>query len=689
MFRGAFRLKKNGFILALAVAVFFVFTILFYGPLALYLENAEELWFSLRTTLKIIVPVSLAVLALFILVVWALPESVSRLLVRLAFGVTLAMYVQGTLINTNYGGVLNGQEIEWAKYTGYGIWTLLVWMVCIALPFLLPKIRSLKSEKIILAAALFLTAVQVPALIVERINYIPGTQGNLLVSKDGEFEYGRKENIIIIAMDTMDEAYFQEYISAHPESEETLEGFIHYDNTLASGAATIIGVPSLLTGEPYKQGSTYTEYVTNIWSKHNPLSALYKKGYDVRVFTENIFYSADTAKYVDNIEITGENVGSYKILAKKLYKLTAFKFSQHFIKPRFWFDTAEFSAAQATGNKYSPNDATFYKNYLSSGITVSDNKDKAFRFYLLNGAHSPYKLTRDATSSSEKTSRQEQVEGVFKIVTEILEDMKEKGIYDSATIILTADHGERHEGEYLTFLYKAPFADHPYKTSHVPVSMFDLPVLLYQLAGEDENGEYGTDFTKLSEDEVRLRHFFRNQRGTSKINIEEYETIADAGDADSLRLVTVHESQNGKQPVARGTTLLFNQDATGNVYAEEGFGNNTGYRSILYGPYANLSIPLADLPAEGEIAVSITLANVSKTGYPYSIYANALEMCSGTVDKDMLKNGISFTVPVESFDENRILNIEFVFPSVSKDELDIKKVNSRTQTLSLVDMTIS
>ena len=47
----------------LAVACLFVFTVLFYGPLSLYLDNAQELFFSMNDLLKVIIPVSLAGLA--------------------------------------------------------------------------------------------------------------------------------------------------------------------------------------------------------------------------------------------------------------------------------------------------------------------------------------------------------------------------------------------------------------------------------------------------------------------------------------------------------------------------------------------------------------------------------------------------------------------------------------------------
>ena len=673
-----------------SVSVFFIFTFLFYGPLGLYLENAEELWFTLKDTLLIVSVVS--ILAFFLIMLFAvlLPSKAMVFITKLLFGVALALYVQGTYINTNYGGVLNGTEIDWEKYTAYGIWTLIVWIICIFLPFGIGLIKKLNAERIIMITALFLTAVQIPALVIERINYTPSSQGEFVVSTEGEFEFAEKNNVIIIAMDTLDEAYFQDFIEDHPDYISNLNGFVHYDNTLSSGAYTIIGVPAMLTGVPFKHESTYTEYINKIWSEENPIERLHDVGYDVRVYTEATFFSPSSQNYISNFMPSSGKVGSYLILAEKLYKLTSFKFMQHYLKQFFWMDTAEFSEAQTSEDRYKTNDGVFYSNFQKLGVTVNKQYKKAFRYYLLNGAHSPYRLTSEGVYGSETTSLKEQVEGVLKIVSEILNELKEKGLYDSSTIILTCDHGQKHVGEHSCFLYKAPNASDAYVTSHAPVSVFDLPVLLNNISGKSsDTGEYGTDFLQLKEDEIRERHFFQNAKGTSRIQIDEYMTVSDAGDYDSLKLVSSYDDVNGADtPYILGTELVFNRDATGNRYAFEGFGNNTGYRSLLYGPYANLIIPILNVPDGGELSVYFGLHSSSKKGEEYLVKANGLEVSSGTVDKELVSKGLRFNVPVEVLRDNNTLTIELIFPGISQDEMEFK-VTSRTETISLTSLVIN
>lgn len=688
---GSFSIRKDEWLPALAVAVFFVFTFLFYGPLGLYLQNAEELFFSLKTTLLIVIPVSLFAIALILLLVWILPRRAASFVIRLIFGITLGMYIQGTLININYGGVLDGTSINWGDYSLYGIATLILWLACIFAPFLLSGKKKIPLRTIMVAVALFLTAIQIPALIVERLSYNPSSHTNLLVSTEGEFEFSKQDNVIILALDTMDEAYYQEYLEAHPEFEEELTGFVHYDNAVASGSRTIIGMPSMLTGVPYTRESTFTEYIDTIWKEENPLSALHKKGYDVRVYTDKSFFSADTIEYVDNFINTSEEV-DYRTLAKKLYKLTAYKFFPHYMKQLFWMDTAEFGEAESDENRYKTNDGIFYQDYLAKGLSLNDQIDHSFHYYLLNGAHSPYKLTENAEYVSKTTSRQQQVEGVFKIVREMLAEMKEKGIYDSATIILTTDHGNLHVEEHSSFLYKAPHDVEPYRTSHAPVSAFDIPVLLYDIIGEEmPNNLYGLDFRTLDEDAERERHFFRNTSGSSKIKIEEYVTRSEVQDKEAFLLISTFEDQRGPEtPYTFGERLTFDMNATGNIYAVEGFGQNTGYRTLLVGPKAELQITLAEVPQTGTINIHFDIHSTIDSAKETIIRVNGIQVLDDVIDKQYVSSGITLFLPVEDLglDQDNRLVITFEFPDIPMDEME-KPTPSRTRSFSLTAMEIT
>ena len=109
-------MKKKKLWLIAAVILFFVFTFCLYGPLGLYLQNAAELFFSLKDVLMIVICVSVCAAAVLAVLLYALPEKAGMFLLKLLFGISLGMYVQGTLINISYG-VLDGNTIPWQHYT--------------------------------------------------------------------------------------------------------------------------------------------------------------------------------------------------------------------------------------------------------------------------------------------------------------------------------------------------------------------------------------------------------------------------------------------------------------------------------------------------------------------------------------------------------------------------------------------
>ena len=405
-----------------------------------------------------------------------------------------------------------------------------------------------------------------------------------------------------------------------------------------------------------------------------------------------MYFSMDALDYVDNFAAASEKVGSYRKLAEKLYQLTAYKFAPHYLKQFFWLTTDEFAEAEGSTDRYDQNDGNFYKNLTTTGVQLSSRYDQSFHYYILNGAHTPYHLTENAEYVSETTSLEQQVEGVFKIVRELLAQMKEQGIYDSATIILTTDHGMYNVQEYSTFLYKAPDADQPLSTSHAPVSAFDIPVLLYDIIDKEmPNNVYGTDFRLLTDDTQRERHLFRNSSDSSHVVIEEYVTNSAVKDSDALQLAAKHQDQRTPDtPYTLGKVLTFDTEASGNVYAVEGFGLNTGFRTHVAGPEAKLSITLEEVPQDGFLNVRFELYPEIDRVEKAIITVNGTQCFEDVIDVAYAESGIEFRVPVEQLQigDDKKLNICIEFPDISKDEMEIP-VERRTVSFGLTSLVIT
>ena len=251
-----------------------------------------------------------------------------------------------------------------------------------------------------MACSIAIVLMQVPAFIVQAFSWKPQTATGFSMTREKEFDLSQQENVVIFVLDTLDEAYYRDFLKENPEYEQQLDGFVHFSNTLASGARTTVGVPAMFTGIPFIRMESYNQYKEKVWGQANGLSLLHDSGYDVRVFSENVLFSEGCVDYVENFTREQAKVGSWVVLLKKLYKLDLYKFMPHYLKRFFLIDTADFDEAMAADELYVINDPKFWADYRKSGITLEEDLGKAVRVYHLRGTHPKYHLNRDGSRVS-------------------------------------------------------------------------------------------------------------------------------------------------------------------------------------------------------------------------------------------------------------------------------------------------
>ena len=678
----------------IALIVFFVLTVCLYGPYSIYLPNAEELWFKLSMVNRVVLPISALLFVFLLLLSIILPDGKRHILTKLFFGLTLALYIQGNYINISYGrGVQDGSEIVWSEYTTYAIIDTFVWIVCFAVPFIidiLVKKNSKRFFQVITIASLVLTAMQIPAFVSQILTYRPSVNTEINITTDNMFELSDSNNILVFVLDTMDEAYYEAFIEAHPEYVERLTGFVHYNNAAAAGSRTIVGLPAMFTGTPFTRQDTYSDYLKKIWSAPNAFSVLNSGGYEVDVYSETTLFSEDAIDYIANFEYGGGKPVSMSLLAEKIYKMDLYKFAPHLLKQYFWYTTAELEEAKEIGNSYVASDPGFYSSFSESGFKAVPSKAKVLQVYHLSGAHSPYNMNENGEKA--KSTLEQQVAGSFNCVAKMLDDLKEKGLYDDATILITADHGDLGttgplSTMHLVFLLKEADCKDAYRTSSAPVSGFDLPSYLASFVGKELPNPYSADLLSLEEDTQRERHFFYNTSGNSRLLIKEYISNGNVRDKWTL-LETYDDSWSSTIPVAIGEELSFAAEATGNRYTVEGFGNNTGFRTKMFGPHVKLVIPLAEIPKNGGLKAYFGIYHALPAGVKtMEVSANGVTTYKGEISKSLVSDGLVVPIPDDSFDKDKLLTLEFYFPELEESEMDLK-VTSRTQTLSLLSLRI-
>ena len=443
--------KKYGFVerilLLLPPTIFLIFTFAIYMPSSLFISNIDDFALDYIKIVPLIALVSVAVLVIVYIIGFIIP--IKRLFysyVLLVFSLALGFYIQGNFLNPTFNS-LNGKEIAWSEYKINGIISIIAWILVFVVPQVVYAIKENIMSLIVKWGSLFVTAMQLVSLVVLLLTTHKVVSNDFAVTKNGEFELSSKNNTIMFVVDTLDASWFEDMLLPNEEYKKSLKDFTYFDDAVAGGAPTVLGIPTLLTGKIDMDASRDTsEYYKDAYESSSLFADMQKSNCNVKLFTEFYYLDYCDKNSVDNLKMEQKYViSSRRGFMECLYKFVSFYAMPQFLKQNFWLYSGEFNQyitlEDNTSNLYKLDDAQFYQDFKEKGITTQNDKD-TFVMYHLNGAHSPYVMDENAQAvPSDSIGVDSQIRGIFKIIKEYMDELKAKGIYDSSTIIITADHG--------------------------------------------------------------------------------------------------------------------------------------------------------------------------------------------------------------------------------------------------------
>lgn len=341
------------------------------------------------------------------------------------------------------------------------------------------------------------------------------------MSTDGSLELAQDGNVLVFVLDCFESSWFEEIVEEDSSIIEPLADFTYYRNGTSQFAHTDNSIPYMLTGVAWTEeiAGNYPEYA---YANSDALSRIAENGYDLGIYT-GASYLADTVKtittnYRSDSSWTYAPIETIKLMLKtSMYKMMPFALKLEYV----YYSGDVFNLSESDEVWNIDNDIPFYNSLIQEGLTVNEELDKAFRFYHMRGPHGPYYLSEDIRY--EPTGREATVSsqgrGSLRIVYEYLEQMKALGIYDDATIIITADHGQGYildtdktsgkpdRTSRPIFIIKKP-DEHgdAMRISNAPVSQAELIPATLEAAGLDRS-DYGRTFEEIPEDEQRERMY--------------------------------------------------------------------------------------------------------------------------------------------------------------------------------------
>lgn len=565
---------------ALIVSAFTVFTLFVVAPYEIVASNATDLIFGLPDIWAIFAATAAIGAVCLALVISALRGRVFQVVLLVVFSIGLAAYVQALFLNGALPAA-DGKAVAWDDYTMIMIVSSAVWAFIIIAPLVLSHWFGATCRGAAAVISVCLVIIQTVG-VVSLFNVVPGIsdtasagdsaeavslEGERQITEEGLYEVAPNNNVIVLILDTVDLDDFNTLLENDPSIKDRLDGFTYFGNTTGSMIPTRYAVPYLLSGQLPKPDESIGEYLTYKYDRSTFLPEISDAGYSIGLYSDSVllepYNSPERRQIADstmNIHPLEEAQKSASInqqgTLQALLKCALYRDMPWPLKPGFWFYTDEINnsmvnwSVDATGGgvPYTMNDFNYYDKLKNIGLSVdNEGYDGTFKFIHLMGTHEPYSM--DASGQDvglSNSTLEEQSKGIFAVVDEYLNQLRELGVYDDATIIITSDHGKWYLTDEIKepsnpIMIAKPSATSPYassdplRISDVPASHLDFEATVIESMGLDSS-KYGTSLFELT-DEPRIRPYFATLCEDEKeVGIEKFDIDGHALDFSAWHL---------------------------------------------------------------------------------------------------------------------------------------------------------
>ncbi len=691
-----------------------LFLIATYGifiPSALFLGNAKEFTIAYTAILPLIGIVSATLLAGTLAV--AVILSGKRLFyhyVMLLFGGTLGLYAQSSFLNPKLPK-LNGTKIDWSLFALSGAVSAGAWLFCIIGIQLLTWFYREKTCTVAKYVSYFLSVVQMLSLVILFVTAKGGSASDIALSKEDEFAVGSRKNIVVFVLDSFESADFEAFMKADEKRKADFTDFTFYRNAVSGGAYTSVAMPVLLTGVEYDPTcGTYENYLKEAWGEATLYADLKAQNFDVRLFTDARFMTNIPDGVIDNAQPMESSyyITDYTAFGKDFYKFVNFYAMPQHLKQMFWLygdDVSKTIQAAPVDEKqiapggghtdkteyYKFDDVLFYQDFSNAGGLL-EKYENAFRLYHLFGAHGPYTMNEAMERTDGKdTSKGQQAAGSISIVLAYIAQLKQQGLYDNSTIIITADHGDHAANAGIEqnpmYLMKEAGEKHPYAVSAVPIHFRNVVATIAAAAMEDY-AAYGPAIGDIDENsDVERLHTVISDAARDFEALYEERTFnrfiipADARDNQNIRHHDVYGINRFRYVL--GDDIAFTPD---NAYADAI--SYRLYRENGTGIASNeltLCMELGNA-IEGDVEWHFTYADVYHDSQRIRIYANGDKIANITCTREGIGQEQVVVIPAGCIKEG-MLRLRLVFPNaVTPHQLDATNPDTRVLSVAFTSM---
>ncbi len=517
----------------------FMYTV--FGSMEVYLGNIKDFPTTLWETLLPLAAVFLIGLAVIPPIV-AIPKGLPwRLLTGLISGAALCSYLQNLFLNKD-AGLLGDDEVNWSQFGNYGTVNLIMWAAAILVILLLAVLLKNKWGKVSVWVCSALLAVQAVALAVMLVTGPSADTTDLtnryILNGNDQYTVSAKKNTIVFVLDYYANTYYDQVIEEYPEAAEYFNDFTYYSNCDPVYIGTFPSMTHMLTGYEYDPGSKIDDWFDSAWNSDSAKAfyqCLEEEDTQLRLYTTSAknlglkYAAGKVSNLLDSALLADVRSINRPKLVRGMMKLAAYRYFPHEFKKHVMVYAGDFSSVltyTGMGDTKVRNSSRYYKALKSKKLKVDTEIGNLLIVEHLRGTHAPYRLDSEGRWKA-RASLVETGVANLKIVKEYLDQLKELGLYEDASIIITADHGDKENNMQVIYFIKQPGETYEkMKKSKAPISHDDFPGTLLHLIGRNA-GEYNfSTIFDFTEDDERERTVMVNSMDKKYPKVPKYGSFS-------------------------------------------------------------------------------------------------------------------------------------------------------------------
>jgi hypothetical protein len=499
-----------------------------FGPYTIFSGNEAEFsapfWVLVRPLLLAGAGIALSLIAAGIV----LPDKLFRAYAVLLFCVGLVIWIQGNLLVPGYGA-FTGVAIDWSIDSWRNPYEMALW---IGVP-----VVGVAAAKHVVHIAPFasgvLVALQAVALIISVVSADSSTRARWQGPTEAMFDLSRTRNVIHIVLDAFQSDVFGEILAEErPLLDRSLSGAVFFANHTGAFPTTIASIPAMLTGKVYRNDRPLQRYMRDILKEGSIFTSLRASGYRADA-ASGMYHGSESATNYVRLQRPYVSYDEYiQFTAWQLADLSLFRHAPHILRPAI-----HNNESWRLQGVFGPGDTRTRQHHSVNGAVVLDEFAKRLRpatdepvsKYLHVGIpHRPVvvngKCEFIGVVRATRAAYKEQARCAAKRVAQILDRLKDIGVYDNTLVVISSDHGigspppqfvnnrqtpmgevARIAGNAMALLVVKPLnSNGPVRISRAPTTITDIPATILDGVGvaQDLPGEPAL---KLSEDAPRAR----------------------------------------------------------------------------------------------------------------------------------------------------------------------------------------